>query len=256
MKKKTSHVRKPTGPDLPFEEAERRAFARITFSQEEAGDVSTRIVQELKDSQLQPVQWATVRHLQPHPLWEGSFESDKELHKFRRSFKDYTLQDTPKQITLNDFLCMMRSKKDVDKDLTCFAKHLDYLQENDFSYLLTVQTVRAERDPRQLEHPPSLITKTIAVFGKRIHYILEEYCLVRDMVLTRHDRGTSVRTREATTQSPMTHRQLRTITIPSPILGAKAPPPPPQVASNSSNSRVVEESHSAHDGSRSVTVSY
>jgi hypothetical protein len=233
------------GGDLPFEDAERQAFAKIKFSEEEVANVATRLVQGLKGVHLQAVQWATVRHLRPHLLWESSFEGDKELRRFRKSFKEYDLQDTPKQMTLSDFLCVMRSKKDVEIDLACFAKHLDYLQENDYSYLLTVQTVHASRDPRQLENPPSFVTLALSAFGKRIKYVLEEYCLVFDMVLTRHEREMRFKGSKLSSP-PLNQRQLKTITIPSPIA----------VSKSMSNSRVVEDSLSAHDGSRSITISY
>ncbi len=193
-----------------------------------ASEVSTRVAREHQEPHPEYLQWAIVRHVDPVVRWEDSFESIEDLGKFRAPFKPYMLLDAPKSIDLVDFLCVMRSNAALDQSLTCFAKHLDYLQKNNYSYLLTVQRVHAALDPRKLDsHILSRINGALGIHNK---YVLEEYCLVRDMVLTQHDRH---------------HQQQQRRRPPSPL--AQPKPKTKTHAKAKVTSDVMSESHDVEE---------
>jgi hypothetical protein len=173
---------------MGLEEAEHRALGNLIMTTDEASRLSTRLRDEYGREPVEIQLWATVRHLEPRARWEQSFADEATLNKFRASFKrnSYRVQDIPRRLPLPDFLANMRANEHR-QDLKQFGRLVKYLEDSKLSWYLTVQTVHAERDPRQLD-PGSFWTALGAAFGKRIAYRLEEYCLVVDLILTNVDR--------------------------------------------------------------------
>jgi hypothetical protein len=173
---------------MGLEEAEHRALGNLIMTTDEASRLSTRLRDEYGREPVEIQLWATVRHLEPRARWEQSFADEATLNKFRASFKrnSYRVQDIPRRLPLPDFLANMRANEHR-QDLKQFGRLVKYLMDEKLSWYLTVQTVHAERDPRQLD-PGSFWTALGAAFGKRIAYRLEEYCLVVNLILTNVDR--------------------------------------------------------------------
>lgn len=182
--------------NLPFDLAERKALAQLSFDEPAASRFATRIVGEYASGRPQFLIWCVVRHSAPRRRWEPHLDDDAALSKFRASFVKYEPLEKPKPLPLTEFLAAMRSNRPAE--LTIFSRVVDFLQECNVSWLLTSQSATAERTPKQLD--TSFGARLATAFGQRIEYRLEEYCLVVDLVLTRFDRHALI-ARDATRAS-------------------------------------------------------
>jgi len=166
------------------EELETNIYAKFTLSDWYEAKVFTRIISAFELGQTRVLIWGAIRVDSPKAYWEKSFEDVGVLAKYRSSFLEYRRVNKAYRISLDELLDDMTENPDTES-IHLLSALVYYLQEIQYSVVLTKQEVFAKRDPTLLD-PDSTAARFASFLGMNVEYRLFEYTLMTDVVLTRY----------------------------------------------------------------------